>query len=161
MNKWGIDIFVFGGENAFSPTPVNPVICGLYCLIFIFSTMFKIHINGRSSSHNSSQELDELGTSYDTSSSLMVTGRSTIAIITYKYHVFRIFILWNCFTYYLWLVCFGHYDCNQRGQIMKAQESHFFTIVDLNVHRCLIFLSLTLGWHLLTPSWQIDVMFNT
>lgn len=82
MNKWGIDIFVFGGENAFSPTPVNPVICGLYCLIFIFSTMFQIHINGRSSSHNSSQELDELGTSYDTSSSLMVTGRSTIAIIT-------------------------------------------------------------------------------
>lgn len=44
--------------------------------------MPKIHINGRSSSHNSSQELDELGTSYDTSSSLMVTGRSTIAIIT-------------------------------------------------------------------------------
>lgn len=45
--------------------------------------MPEIHINGRPSSHNSSLEIDDLGTSYVTSSGLLVTTESynsTIAI---------------------------------------------------------------------------------
>lgn len=38
--------------------------------------MPEIHINGRSSSHDSSLEIDNLGTSYDTSSGLLVTAQS-------------------------------------------------------------------------------------
>lgn len=56
-------------------TPINTVICGfLYFLFFFFRTMPEIHINGRSS--NSSLELDELGTSYVTGSSLLVPAES-------------------------------------------------------------------------------------
>lgn len=52
---------------------------------FLFSTMPEIHINGRFPYHNFSLETDDFKASYDTSSSLMVTGRShnlTIAIST-------------------------------------------------------------------------------
>lgn len=57
-------------------TPINTVICGLlyFLFFFIFRTMPEIHINGRSS--NSSLELDELGTSYVTGSSLLVPPES-------------------------------------------------------------------------------------
>lgn len=54
----------------------------LWC---IFSTMPELHINGRILYHNSSLEKNAIGASYDTSSSLMFTGRShnsTIAIST-------------------------------------------------------------------------------
>lgn len=56
-----------------------------YSTVFlcIFSTMPEIYINGRSSSHNSSLEIDDFGTSYDTSSGLLFTAElynSTTAI---------------------------------------------------------------------------------
>lgn len=53
------------------------------CFMYFFSTMPEIHINGRSSSQNSSLQIDDFGTSYVTSSSLLVTTESynsTIAI---------------------------------------------------------------------------------
>lgn len=54
-------------------------------LYFIFSTMPELHINGLIPYHNSSMENNAIGTSYDTSSRPLVTGRSynsTIAIST-------------------------------------------------------------------------------
>lgn len=57
--------------------------CTSWFFFFIFRTMPKIHITGRSS--NSSLELDELGTSYVTGSSLLVPAESynlSIAIST-------------------------------------------------------------------------------
>lgn len=62
---------------------VNSEMCiELWC---IFSTMPELHINGRIPCHNSSLEKNAIGASYDTSSSLMFTGRShnsTIAMST-------------------------------------------------------------------------------
>lgn len=62
---------------------INSEMCiELWC---IFSTMPELHINGRILYHNSSLEKNAIGASYDTSSSLMFTGRShnsTIAIST-------------------------------------------------------------------------------
>lgn len=55
------------------------------CVLSIFSTMSEIYINGRSSSHNSSLEIWDFGTSIVTNSGLLVTAESynsTIAIIT-------------------------------------------------------------------------------
>lgn len=52
---------------------------------FFFSTMPELHINGRFPFHDSSHENDAFRPNYDTSSSLMVTGRtyvSTTAIST-------------------------------------------------------------------------------
>lgn len=54
-------------------------------LCFFFSRMPELHINGRSSSHNSSPEVHDFGASYDTGSSLFFTAESynsTIAIST-------------------------------------------------------------------------------
>lgn len=49
--------------------------------VCFFSTMPEIHINGRSSSHNSSLEIDDFGTSYVTSSGQLVTTESYISTI--------------------------------------------------------------------------------
>lgn len=54
-------------------------------VFYVFSTMPEMHINGRSSSHNSSLEIDNIGTSYATSPGSLVTEESynsTIAINT-------------------------------------------------------------------------------
>lgn len=62
---------------------MNSEMCIELCCIF--STMPKLHINGRIPYHNSSLEKNAIGASYDTSSSVMFTGRShnsTIAIST-------------------------------------------------------------------------------
>lgn len=62
---------------------MNSEMCIELCCIF--STMPELHINGRIPYHNSSLEKNAIGASYDTSSSVMFTGRShnsTIAIST-------------------------------------------------------------------------------
>lgn len=104
-------------------TPLNTVICGfLYFLVFffIFRTMPKIHINGRSS--NSSLELDELGTSYVTGSSLLVPAESynlSIAISTTT----NTMDTGNSFCGYLFLLCFGNYDCNRNLARQKKKDN--------------------------------------
>lgn len=139
MNKWGIDIFVVGGENASIPYihPSKPSDMSMVLLNFIFSPMPKIHINGRSSGHNSSQELDELRTSYDTSSSLMGIGRSTIAIITptntmYSEYSFCGIVLLIICDWFALVIMIAIRD----DRSWKLKKVIFFTIVDLNVHRC-------------------------
>lgn len=41
----------------------------------------------------------------------------------YKYYGYRKFILWNCFSYYLFLLCFGHYDCNRNLARQKKKDN--------------------------------------
>lgn len=41
----------------------------------------------------------------------------------YKYNGYRKFILWNCFSYYLFLLCFGHYDCNRNLARQKKKDN--------------------------------------
>lgn len=87
MDIWGVSVFI-DGENGAIPY-IHPIkysdmwILVLLGFFFIFRTMPKIHITGRSS--NSSLELGELGTSYVTGSSLLVPAESynlSIAIST-------------------------------------------------------------------------------
>lgn len=94
--------------------------------------MPEIQINGRSSSHNSSLELDEFGTSYDTSSSLMVTVRSqnsTISISTptntmdSENSFNGIVLLITCFWFALvFMIAIGVWLVRKR-QMIKTQES--------------------------------------
>lgn len=94
--------------------------------------MPEIHINGRFPYHNFSLETDDFEASYDTSSSLMVTGRShksTIAISTTAntwdsensfcgidfFIVFLSFALVTIIASGIWLV--------RKRRIMKTRES--------------------------------------
>lgn len=96
----------------------------LYFYFFIFSRVPELHINGRFLSHNSSLETNA---SYDTISSLMVTGRSynsTIAIRTPTNTMdsenlfcgIVSFIIYFCFIMIgIWIV--------RKRQLMKTRES--------------------------------------
>lgn len=78
MDIWGVNFFI-DGENGTIPYIHPNKYSDLWILVLlvfflIFRTMPEIHIDGRSS--NSSLELDELGTSYVTGSSLLVPAES-------------------------------------------------------------------------------------
>lgn len=94
--------------------------------------MPEFHINGRFPYHNSSLENKAIGASYDTSSSLMATGRShnpTTAISTttntldseYSVCGFVFFIICFCFALAI-MVAIGIRLVGKR-RIMKTQES--------------------------------------
>lgn len=101
--------------------------------LFFFSKMPEFHINGRFPYHNSSLENKAIGASYDTSSSLMVTGRlhnPTTAISTtttntfdseYSVCGFVSFIICFCFALAI-MVAIGIRLIGKR-RIMKTQES--------------------------------------
>lgn len=97
-----------------------------------FSKMPEFHINGRFPYHNPSLENKAIGASYDTSSSLMATGRShnpTTAISTttntldseYSVCGFVFFIICFCFALAI-MVAIGIRLVGKR-RIMKTQES--------------------------------------
>lgn len=134
MDKWGVNVFIDGENGAtLTFTPINTVICGfLYFLFFlIFRTMPEIHIDGRSS--NSSLELDELGTSYVTGSSLLVPAESynlSIAISTTTNTMDTgnsfcgIVFLIICFCFALVImIAIGIWLVRKR-KIMKTQENN-------------------------------------
>lgn len=100
--------------------------------VFFSRTMPEFHINGRFPFHNSSLENNAIGDSYDTSSSLMVTGRShnpTTAISTttntldseYSVCGFVYFIICFCFALAI-MIAIGIWLVGKR-RIMKTQES--------------------------------------
>lgn len=89
-----------------------------YSTVFlcIFSTMPEIYINGRSSSHNSSLEIDDFGTSYVTSSGLLVTTESCNSTIANSSPT-NTLVSESSFCgivpliVFFVLFCAGHYDC--------------------------------------------------
>lgn len=67
---------------------INLVFFNCITVFYVFSTMPEMHIDGLSSSHTASPEIDDFGTSYDSSTGVLVTvvesNNSTIAISSPK-----------------------------------------------------------------------------
>lgn len=134
MDICGFNVFI-DGENGAIPYIHPNKYSDLWILVllgfFIFRTMPEIHINGRSS--NSSLELDELGTSYVTGSSLLVPAESynlSIAISTTtntmdtgnSYCGIVFLIICFCFALVI-MIAIGIWLVRKR-KIMKTQENN-------------------------------------
>lgn len=100
--------------------------------MFVFSTMPEIHTNGRSSSPNFSMETDDFDTGYNTSSKVLVTGRSqnsTIVISTptnimdseNSFCGIAFLIFCFCFAMVI-LIAIGVW-LDRKRKLMKTQES--------------------------------------
>lgn len=134
MDICGVNVFI-DGENGAIPHihPIKYSDLWIFVLLvfFFFRTMPEIHINGRSS--NSSLELDELGTSYVTGSSLLVPAESynlSIAISTTTNTMDTgnsfcgIVFLTICFCFALVILIAIGICLVRKRKIMKTQENN-------------------------------------
>lgn len=89
--------------------------------------MPELHINGRSTYHNFSLEKNANGASYDTSSSLLVTGlsqNSTIALSTTTNTMDSENSACGIVSFFILFFCCDHYDCDRNLARQKQNDEN-------------------------------------
>lgn len=127
MDIWGVNVFI-DGENGAIPY-IHP---NKYSDLWILVLLVFFFQNNAWNTHQWSVFKLLLGTWWVGNQlcyRFQFTGPGGIIQLVncnqhpYKYYGYRKFILWNCFSYYLFLLCFGHYDCNRNLARQKKKDN--------------------------------------